>query len=144
VKDFVLARDIGEYLRSKLPAECNGFTSIATAYLGFLKTTSHDHSLVAGIVRLSPGQNSCPFISHLNLALMYISEALKSEDLASASHYQIDISPEDVVRSTTSSIYSTSHHYLLHLYLCRLVLARARLQYPEFSISSFNAETILM
>ena len=90
VKDFVLTRDMGEYLRSKLPAECNGFISIATAYLGFLKTTSHDHSLVAGIVRLGPGQNSGPFISHLNLALMYTSEALKSEDSVSASHHQID------------------------------------------------------
>jgi hypothetical protein len=88
VKDFVLTRDMGEYLRSKLPAGYNGFTSIPTAYLGFLKTTRHDHSLVAGIVRLGPGQNSSPFISQLNLALMYTSEALKSEDSASSSHYQ--------------------------------------------------------
>ena len=90
VKDFVLTRDMGEYLRGKLPAEYNGFTSIATAYLAFLKTTSHDHLLVAGIVRLGPGQNSGPFISHLNLALTYISEALKSEDSASASHHRTD------------------------------------------------------
>ena len=79
VKDFVLTRDMEEYLRSKLPAEFNGFTSIATAYLAFLKTTSHDHSLVAGIVRLGPGQNSGPFISHLNLALTYASEASCSQ-----------------------------------------------------------------
>ncbi|KAN0102071.1 hypothetical protein V8E51_012581 [Hyaloscypha variabilis] len=76
------------YLRSKLPAGYNGFTSIATVYLGFLKTTRHDHSLVTGIVRLGPGQNSGPFISQLNLALMYTSEALKSEDSASSPHYQ--------------------------------------------------------
>lgn len=82
-KDFVLTRDMAEYLRGKLPADYNGFVSIATAYLGFLKTTRQDHSLVAGIVRQGPGLNSGPFISHLNQALMYASEALKSDQSAS-------------------------------------------------------------
>ena len=86
-KDFVLTRDMGEYLHSKLPADYNGFISIATAYLGFLKTTRQDHSLVAGILRQGPGMNSGPFISHLNQALMYVSEALNSDQ--SDSHHQI-------------------------------------------------------
>lgn len=89
VKDFVLTRYMGEYLRSKLPADYNGFTSITTAYLGFLKTTRQDHWMVAGIMRQGPGLNSGPFISRLNQALMYASEALKSD--RSASHHQIMI-----------------------------------------------------
>lgn len=84
VKDFVLTRYMGDYLRGKLPADYNGFTSITSAYLGFLKSTRQDHSIVAGIVRQGPGLNSGPFISHLNQALMYASEALKSD--LSASH----------------------------------------------------------
>jgi hypothetical protein len=80
---------MGEYLRGKLPADYNGFTSITTAYLGFLKTTPQDHWLVAGIVRQGPGLNSGPFISRLNQALMYASEALKSD--LSASHHQVMI-----------------------------------------------------
>jgi hypothetical protein len=71
VKDFEMTRDMGEYLRSKLPENYNGFASIAAAYLGFLKTTRHDHTIVAGIVRLEPGRNSGLFISQLNLALTY-------------------------------------------------------------------------
>ncbi|KAK9414460.1 putative NACHT domain-containing protein [Seiridium unicorne] len=78
VKDFVLTRDMGDYLRGKLPADYNGFVSIATAYLGFLKTSKQDNYLFADIVRLAPGQTSGPFISHLNRALIYVSEALKS------------------------------------------------------------------
>jgi hypothetical protein len=88
VKDFVLTRNMGDYFKSKLPLNYNGFNSIATAYLGFLKTTRHDHSIVAGIVRLGPGQNSGPFISHLNLAMIYASEALKSDQSESAPHHQ--------------------------------------------------------
>ncbi|KEZ40804.1 Uncharacterized protein SAPIO_CDS8043 [Scedosporium apiospermum] len=80
VKDFVLTKDVGEYLRSKLPADYNGFLSIATAYLGFLRTTRQDHSLVAGIMRQGRGQNTGPFIAHLNQALVYASEALKQTD----------------------------------------------------------------
>ncbi|KAH8879820.1 hypothetical protein GQ53DRAFT_849393 [Thozetella sp. PMI_491] len=83
VKDFVMTRDMAEYLRSKLPANYNGFISIATAYLGFMKTRRQDHSLVAGIVRQGRGLNSGPFISHLNQALMYAAEAFKSDDAAS-------------------------------------------------------------
>ncbi|KAI0376230.1 hypothetical protein F5Y04DRAFT_215422 [Hypomontagnella monticulosa] len=78
VKDFVLTKDMGEYLRSKLPDDYNGFISIATAYLGFLKTTCQDTSLVAGIMRHGKGLNSGQFISHLNQALIYASEALKA------------------------------------------------------------------
>ena len=83
VKDFILTRDMGDYLRGKLPADYNGFTSIATAYLGFLKTTSQNHALVGGIVRQGLGLNSGPFISHLNQALMYASEALKVDQQVS-------------------------------------------------------------
>ncbi|KAK4082222.1 uncharacterized protein Triagg1_2034 [Trichoderma aggressivum f. europaeum] len=63
-----------------------GFVSIATAYLGFLKTTCHDTSLVAGIMRHGMGLNSGPFISHLNQALFYTSEALRADQFASR-HY---------------------------------------------------------
>ncbi|KAL6821224.1 hypothetical protein V8C40DRAFT_275841 [Trichoderma camerunense] len=87
VKDFVLTKDLEEYLRGKLPDDHNGFVSIATAYLGFLKTTCHDTSLVAGIMRHGKGLNSGPFISHLNQALFYASEALKADQFASR-HYQ--------------------------------------------------------
>jgi hypothetical protein len=83
VKDFVLTRDMGDYLREKLPANYNGFISIATAYMGFLKTTQHDHALVAGIMRQGLGSNSGPFVSHLNQALKYTSEALKVDQLVS-------------------------------------------------------------
>jgi hypothetical protein len=88
VKDFVSTRDMGVYLRSKLPADYNGFISIATAYLGLLKTTRQDHSMVAGIVRQGRGLNSGPFISQLNRALVYASEALKSGRSSSRHHHQ--------------------------------------------------------
>ncbi|KAH8655457.1 hypothetical protein BX600DRAFT_365764, partial [Xylariales sp. PMI_506] len=42
VKDFVLTKDMGDYLREKLPSDSNAFISIATAYLGFMKTTKQD------------------------------------------------------------------------------------------------------
>ncbi|KAI8674226.1 hypothetical protein NCS55_00745500 [Fusarium keratoplasticum] len=77
VKDFVLTKDIGEYLRSKLPSDYNAFVSIAAAYLGFLKNTRLDESLVAGIMRQGQGLNTGQFIAHLNQALVYASEALK-------------------------------------------------------------------
>ncbi|KKP01122.1 hypothetical protein THAR02_06756 [Trichoderma harzianum] len=81
-KDFVLTKDLEEYLRGKLPDDHNGFISIATAYLGFLKTTCHDTSLVAGIMRHGKGLNSGPF----HQALFYASEALKADQFASR-HY---------------------------------------------------------
>lgn len=77
VKDFVLTKDMGDYLRSKLPADYNGFVSIAAAYLGFLKMTRLDHHLVAGVIRQGRGLNTGPFVSHLNQALVYASEAVK-------------------------------------------------------------------
>ncbi|KAH6652150.1 hypothetical protein BKA67DRAFT_660917 [Truncatella angustata] len=80
VKDFVLTKDMGEYLRGKLPAGYNGYIAIAAAYLGFLKTTSFENSIIAGVVRLGQGRNSGPFTSHLNQALTYTSEALKSNE----------------------------------------------------------------
>ncbi|KAI1410424.1 hypothetical protein F5Y13DRAFT_181356 [Hypoxylon sp. FL1857] len=106
VKDFVLTKDMGEYLRGKLPDDYNGFIPIATAYLGFLKTTCQDHSLVAGIMRHGKGLNSGPFISHLNQALIYASEALKADQCA-PHHYQqattlldrYEVAVEDMVRS---------------------------------------------
>ncbi|KAJ4856480.1 AAA ATPase domain-containing protein [Trichoderma breve] len=88
VKDFVLTKDLEEYLRSKLPDDHNRFVSIATAYLGFLKTTCHDTSLVAGIMRHGMGLNSGPFISHLNQALFYASEALKADQFASHQYFR--------------------------------------------------------
>ncbi|KAL6363064.1 hypothetical protein LRP88_02466 [Fusarium phalaenopsidis] len=77
VKDFVLTKGIGEYLRSKLPSDYNPFISIATAYLGFLRNTRLDESLAAGIMRQGQGLNTGQFIAHLNQALVYASEALK-------------------------------------------------------------------
>lgn len=77
VKDFALTKDIGEYLRSKLPSDYNAFISIATAYLGFLRHTRLDESLVAGIMRQGQGLSTGQFIAHLNQALVYASEALK-------------------------------------------------------------------
>lgn len=88
VKDFVLTKDMEEYLRGKLPSDYNGFASIAAAYLGFLKTTPQDHSLVAGIMRHGKGLNSGPFISHLNQALIYTSEALKAAQSAPNQYQQ--------------------------------------------------------
>ncbi|KAK1657111.1 hypothetical protein BDP55DRAFT_567970, partial [Colletotrichum godetiae] len=44
VKDFVSTKDIGVFLREKLPADYNGFISIAAAYLGFLRATRRDNS----------------------------------------------------------------------------------------------------
>jgi hypothetical protein len=82
-KDFVMTKDMGEYFRSKLPGDYNGLISISAAYLGLLKTTRQDGSLVAGIVRQGPGMASGPFISHLNQALIYASEALKSDQVGS-------------------------------------------------------------
>ncbi|KAK6084854.1 hypothetical protein SCUP234_03037 [Seiridium cupressi] len=70
VKDFVRTRDVGDYLRGKLPADYNGFISIATAYLD--------------IVRLAPGQTSGPFISHLNRALIQASVLLDHYEDATA------------------------------------------------------------
>lgn len=87
VKDFVLTKDMEGHLRSRLPDHYNGFISIATAYLGFLKTTNQDHSLVAGIMRHGKGLNSGQFISHLNQALLYASEALKAGQ-NNPHHYQ--------------------------------------------------------
>lgn len=80
VRDFVLSKDMGEWLSRHLTQDHNGFLSIAAAYLGFFKTTKMDHYLVAGISRVGPGQNSGPFISHLNHALMYASEAARSRE----------------------------------------------------------------
>ncbi|KAM6507918.1 hypothetical protein FSOLCH5_013117 [Fusarium solani] len=77
VKDFVLTKDIGEYLRSKLASDYNAFISIAAAYLGFLRNMRLDESLVAGIMRQGQGLNTGQFIAHLNQALVYASEALK-------------------------------------------------------------------
>ncbi|KAI1735045.1 hypothetical protein F4680DRAFT_313991 [Xylaria scruposa] len=87
VKDFILTKDMEEYLRSKLPDDYNGLISIATAYLGFIGATRHDNSLVAGIMRHGKGLNSGPLISHLNQALIYASEALKG-DHCTPHHYQ--------------------------------------------------------
>ncbi|KAI1420713.1 hypothetical protein F5Y12DRAFT_93360 [Xylaria sp. FL1777] len=88
VKDFVLTKDMEAYLRGKLPDDYNGFISIATAYLGYLKTTCQDNSLVAGIMRHGKGLNSGPLISHLNQALIYASEALKADQCAPHHHQQ--------------------------------------------------------
>ncbi|ETS86242.1 hypothetical protein PFICI_00070 [Pestalotiopsis fici W106-1] len=79
VKDFVLTKDMGDYLKQKLPPSYNGYKAIATAYLGFLKTTSLDGSIVAGIVKLGQGRNSGIFTSHLNQALIYAAEAIKTD-----------------------------------------------------------------
>ncbi|KAF0324121.1 hypothetical protein GQ607_008551 [Colletotrichum asianum] len=80
VKDFVSTKDIGDYLRSKLPSDYNGFTSIAAAYLGFLRGTRQKSSLVVDVIRQGRGLNSGPLISHLNQALFYASEALKQAE----------------------------------------------------------------
>lgn len=88
VKDFVLTKDTGEYLGSKLPADHNGFVSIASAYLGFLRTTRQDHPLVASVIRQGRGLNTGVFIAHLNHALVYASEALKQTDQPSSRQHQ--------------------------------------------------------
>ncbi|KAK7453002.1 hypothetical protein Landi51_03997 [Colletotrichum acutatum] len=91
VKDFVSTKDIGEYLQGKLPAGYNGFISIAAAYLGFLRATRQDNSLVADIIRQGRGLNSGPFVAHLNQALLYASEALKqTEQPASSQGRQVE------------------------------------------------------
>ncbi|KAF4939588.1 hypothetical protein CGCF245_v003398 [Colletotrichum fructicola] len=80
VKDFVSTKDVGDYLRSKLPSDYNGFTSIAGAYLGYLRGTRQKSSLVVDVIRQGRGLNSGPLISHLNQALFYASEALKQAE----------------------------------------------------------------
>ncbi|KAF3809711.1 hypothetical protein GCG54_00005252 [Colletotrichum gloeosporioides] len=80
VKDFVSTKDVGDYLRSKLPSDYNGFKSIAAAYLGYLRGTRQKSSLVVDVIRQGRGMNSGPLISHLNQALFYASEALKQAD----------------------------------------------------------------
>lgn len=91
VKDFILTKDIGEYLRGKLPTDYNGFISIAAAYLGFLRATRQDNSLVADIIRQGRGMNTGPYIAHLNQALLYASEALKQTDqLGSSQSRQVE------------------------------------------------------
>lgn len=80
VKDFVSTKDVGDYLRSKLPSDYNGFTSIAAAYLGYLRGTRQKSSLVVDVIRQGRGMNSGPLISHLNQALFYASEALKQAE----------------------------------------------------------------
>ncbi|KAI1388393.1 uncharacterized protein F4822DRAFT_245105 [Hypoxylon trugodes] len=88
VKDFVLTKDTGSYLSSKLPASYNGFVSIAAAYLGFLRTERTSHPFVPGVIRQGLGLNTGPFIAHLNQALVYVSEALKQADQHGAHQYQ--------------------------------------------------------
>lgn len=91
VKDFILTKDTGEYLSSKLPPDHNGFVSIASAYLGFLRTTRQDHPQVASVIRQGRGMNTGVFIAHLNHALVYASEALKQTDgPASRQHRQVE------------------------------------------------------
>lgn len=91
VKDFVLTKDTGEYLSGKLPSDHNGFVSIASAYLGFLKTTRQDHPQVASVIRQGRGMNTGVFIAHLNHALVYASEALKQTDgPGSRQHRQVE------------------------------------------------------
>ncbi|KAI8170236.1 hypothetical protein K4K49_000180 [Colletotrichum sp. SAR 10_70] len=91
VKDFVSTKDVGDYLRSKLPSDYNGFTSIAGAYLGYLRGTRQKNSLVVDVIRQGRGMNSGPLISHLNQALFYASEALKqAEQPGSTQRQQVE------------------------------------------------------
>ncbi|KAF5500096.1 Vegetative incompatibility protein HET-E-1 [Colletotrichum siamense] len=91
VKDFVSTKDVGDYLRSKLPSDYNGFTSIAGAYLGYLRGTRQKSSLVVDVIRQGRGMNSGPLISHLNQALFYASEALKqAEQPGSTQRQQVE------------------------------------------------------
>ncbi|KAI8258561.1 hypothetical protein K4K56_007022 [Colletotrichum sp. SAR 10_98] len=91
VKDFVSTKDVGDYLRSKLPSDYNGFTSIAGAYLGYLRGTKQKSSLVVDVIRQGRGMNSGPLISHLNQALFYASEALKqAEQPGSTQRQQVE------------------------------------------------------
>ncbi|KAI0436768.1 hypothetical protein F4803DRAFT_571976 [Xylaria telfairii] len=108
VKDFVLTKDMGEYLRSNLPSEYNSFISIAAAYLDYLKTICQDNSLVAGIMRHGKGLNSGPFISHLNQALVYASEALKSDQCA-PHHYQHTTTLLDRYEIAVEAMVRTGH-----------------------------------
>ncbi|KAF4832970.1 hypothetical protein CGCTS75_v004249 [Colletotrichum tropicale] len=91
VKDFVSTKDVGDYLRSKLPSDYNGFTSIAGAYLGYLRGTRQKNSLFVDVIRQGRGMNSGPLISHLNQALFYASEALKqAEQPGSTQRQQVE------------------------------------------------------
>lgn len=118
VKDFVLTKDTGEYLSSKLPADHNGFVSIASAYLGFLETTRQDHPLVASVIRQGRGLNTGAFIAHLNHALVYASEALRqTAQPISRQHEQVyelldeyEAVIEDMVRLGHITITGTNSH----------------------------------
>ncbi|KAK3325944.1 hypothetical protein B0H66DRAFT_549813 [Apodospora peruviana] len=78
VRDFLLTRDMSNYLASKLPANFNVFHSIAKALLAHLKTTSHYHAEIAAVFRRQIGENTGSFIDQLNDALIYAAEGLET------------------------------------------------------------------
>jgi len=116
VKDFLNTPDMEAYLRNKLPPDHNSYLAIATAYLGFLKTTRLDHYLVAGIVRQGPGLTSGQFVSHLNHALLYVAEALKSNKSQPIQEATFSLlngferATEEMIRVKHVSVTGISHH----------------------------------
>ncbi|KAI0549485.1 hypothetical protein F4679DRAFT_546275 [Xylaria curta] len=78
VRDFLLTAEMSDYLASKLNSNFNAYNSITKSYLALLKTTSYLNSRIPSVIRLEPGQNGGLFIAHLNQALLYAAEAIKT------------------------------------------------------------------
>ncbi|KAI0861467.1 hypothetical protein F4860DRAFT_171896 [Xylaria cubensis] len=78
VRDFLLTAEMSDYLANKSNSDFNAYTFITKSYLAFLKTTSYVNSRYPSIIRQAPGKNGGLFIGHLNQALLYAAEALKT------------------------------------------------------------------
>ncbi|TRX97399.1 hypothetical protein FHL15_001677 [Xylaria flabelliformis] len=78
VRDFLLTAEMSDYLANKLNSDFNVYTFITKSYLALLKTTSYVNPRYPSIIRQEPGQNGGLFIGHLNQALLYAAEALKT------------------------------------------------------------------
>ncbi|KAI0454426.1 hypothetical protein F5B21DRAFT_475338 [Xylaria acuta] len=78
VRDFLLTTEMSDYLAHKLSTGFNAYHSITKSYLAFLKTTSYVHPRRPSVIRQEPGKNGGLFIAHLNQALLYAAEALKT------------------------------------------------------------------
>ncbi|KAI1751255.1 hypothetical protein F4782DRAFT_506441 [Xylaria castorea] len=78
VRDFLLTAEMSDYLAHKLNSSFNAYNSITKSYLALLKTTSYMNLSSLSVIRQEPGRNGGLFIAHLNQALLYAAEALKT------------------------------------------------------------------
>ncbi|KAI0472308.1 hypothetical protein F4859DRAFT_504944 [Xylaria cf. heliscus] len=78
VRDFLLTAEMSDYLTHKSSTSFCSYSSITKSCLALLKTTSYVYSPMPSVIRQEPGQNGGLFIAHLNHALLYAAEALKT------------------------------------------------------------------